>query len=413
MRSVILLGAIFISCFSLSQTYFGDPNGVDTFQESRIGRALLGRRGDLAPLLKREDEVDQYMTCYLRQRLRNNDRAEARMREFRTNYRPFILEAVQHFQIPYSLSACIMFRESFLDNSAVSQSGARSLAQFTPDTYETLKTHLRETTRRLEEEYEFEQMMNNPSFDVLSSRSSNFFVKCQQFTRNDGWWVTQVSGEERTRSRNLCRRQLRDFRINKPVMQSLKTFLWSSSRGMNNETYNRYFSTPRSQGWPRGNDLLPPSNFDRLIQNPMWLVAMNMFFLKRKTMMADSFFNPEGFRRTNDYIGYLTAVGGAYNRGPNRLYQSVQQPNSNVGQWCRNLATSEETRNYMLSLKRCMVRGSSFPMTGMNQDPNCTSPEGAININDPCETIAPPNSPLLDSLEFHRPMARPTNLVDP
>lgn len=378
------------STSAYSQEFYDDPAGVRSFHQSRIGRTLLNRNADLAALLKNEAEVDTYMKCYLDQRLRNTSQADARQMEFNQNYKPFIQYAVQAFQVPYSLSACVMFRETFLDNDAVSHSGARTIAQFTGNTYETLKNHLRDTQRKMPAYQDFLKMQENPSFDILNSTDTNFFVKCHQFAQRDGPHYRQASSSEQSKGQRLCSAQLRDFEINKTLTGELQAYLNISSRGMDVTTRSRYFSTPMGQ-WPSGNDLLPPSSFNSLKNNPMWLSAMNIFYLKRMTMIADSNFNPQGFQRSDDYLGYLSVIAGSYNRGPAALNDAVSMPNGSIKKWCDRLKSSNETKNYMLSIKRCMAKGSNYAMTGMTDSEACKSQgPGVDNITDPCETLLVP-----------------------
>ena len=362
-----------------------------TFQQSSIGFSMMGNSDVLSSLLKDKNEMAIYMRCYISQRYNSDRVALARIKEFNRLYKPYIEQASETFQIPYALSACVLLRETFLDNNAVSPTGARTIAQFTSSTYDTLKVHINET-RRLESDYqELLSLQNDPNFDLFNSRSDNFFVKCNQHASEQGFWPTQVSRSEREKSRKICSGQLLNHSINRPLVAELREFVQQSAQSMDEETYNSYFDTPRNQGGPAGNDFLPPSSFATLKRKPMWLMALNMFYLKRMAVEADIRFNPSGFRSGQDYLGYLTVVGGSYNRGPRALNRAVGRSEGSIRQWCQSLSSSTETRNYMLSLKRCMAKGTNFAMTGMRQSQACNEqPEGVHNITDPCDTLLVP-----------------------
>ncbi|NQZ19186.1 MAG: hypothetical protein HRT44_08025 [Bdellovibrionales bacterium] len=384
---------------------------------------------DLTRYIKDDEEVDDYLRCHMGQVLRNERQRDARLTEYNQQVRPFVRHAVQSFQIPYALSACVMFRETFLNQNAPrSSAGAETIAQFTEDTFNDLRDSFNTLDRRRREKEEFDRMAADPNFDLSTSRSENFFVQCFQHATGEGIHVQMVSGTRivpgtnityREQSRRNCQTQLNDYYIDGQLDGELRSYLYNSSRGMTGDTRRRNFpNTPEGQ-WPSGRDLRPPRTFAEFQRSPMWIAALNMLYLKRMPLHADMYFNPEGFQASNDYLGLLTIIAGSYNRGPGRLrarrgsYQGIiSKPNGSIRRYCEHLATVRETSNYMLSVKRCMARGSNYAVTGPGfQDSACPTNTGISNITNPCDQLLlPSDGRVYDLTDPNEPVICDSNL---
>ncbi len=392
-----------------SQEFFNeDPEGVGAFESSSIGRAILARGQSLTQSLKTKDELDRYFACHITTGSNGNMRAqnEARLREFNQNYRPMIELATQHFQIPYALAACVMFRESQFDNNAVSNRQAQGIAQFTAQTYDHLKESLN-NVRAIEPHY---QAFLKMDFDEVMAYSGtdNPYVRWVQFTQREGVFTNQVSEAERQNSINTSRALLNRFHIDRQLVGNLQTYLFQAntyfvrqSRNATDPSQQRSYESIRhdlfpntAQGMnPTGSDLLPPSNFSTMLSKPMWVVAMNMFYLKQMMMNAQARFNRSQFENENDSIGFLMVIGGGYNNGYSRLnstFETSSESTESVRQWCDRIGNNTETRNYMLSLRRCIMKNNFAQPTGQAMNPECQTSAPPENEN-PC--AAPGTSP--------------------
>ncbi len=400
-RALIL---IFLSTFlvTMSTAHEVTYTSVTSFENSAIGSRLSTRPGDLTAILKDEFELARYLRCQIAHGERTEAKpgsrvALARMKEFNALYRPFIKQASETFEMPYALTACILLKETFIDNSKTSPVGASTVAQFMPGTYEHLLNMYRQTKHKEDSYQQFLQMnKDQPTLDIFESKSPNFFIRCNQFASRKGYWYNAVIDSEKIRSQSNCSSQLRDFAINHDLIKELETFIIDASKNMDEATYTRYFKNPRSKGGPRGDDLVPPTSFSSLKEKPMWIMAMNMYYLKYMLSSVNSYFNPEGFQSSKDILGYLAIIGGSYNLGEGVLIKEVQKAGGSIKKYCEAVANNEETSDYILALKRCMAKESHARLPGLRNESECPDQEAGsqYTFEKPCDTL-PDTSPAI------------------
>jgi hypothetical protein len=398
-----------------------DCAGVGSFENSPIGRSILqGSDSGLAAALKTQDELDEYFNCHIATGVGETEqrRRQAHLQEYRTLYRPMIELAAQHFQMPYAMTACVMFRESRFNREAVSDIGARGIAQFTEATYNRMRRDMA-NVRRIERDYQ-EYVRQGMDYEALIRYQGrdNRYIVLQQFAQREGALYNQASEAERQRSRELARTQLGGHSRYKPILDSMTSYLYDVSRhyGLSTATEDQqrrrrqmFPNTPMGQ-FPQGDDLIPPSSFNQMLNEPAWVVAMNMFYLRQQLADVNSRVDMRSFDSGQDMIGFLATIGAGYNRGNADLNEAASDLPS-VRAWCQQMATYPETRDYMLSLRRCMTRNSFDPPANQGANSRCQN-EVTPASDDPCAppggaaTSTPTGAPLAPTVS-PRPARNP------
>lgn len=373
----------------------------------------------LASALKSKEELQQYFACHISTGVSNTEKRKraARLKEFQTLYQPMIELGAQHFQMPYALTACVMFRESQFDPNATSNAGARGIAQFTADTYTTLRKDIN-TILKMEKDYQEYQKLGYDHM-INYQGKDNLYMRCTQFRQREGILNRQLTAEALDKSLENCGNILTHHARYKPIYDNMITYLYDVNRHYSRDDSSRlktmFPNTPRGHR-PKGDDLLPPENFEDMLKEPAWVVAMNMFYLKQKMINTNAEVNIDKFEPSKDMIGYLATLAGSYNRGPATLLAAANGDKPSIQQWCKKLSTTKnpktgkledvkETKDYMLSIRRCMTSNSFEPPANQANNPSCQG-QIAPSTDDPC---APPGGQSHPEL---RPFA-PTKSLRP
>lgn len=370
--------------------------------------------------VKNPEEIDRYLQCHL-----TTDVSRRAYRDYQTNYGEFTRRASQTFDMPRSLSTCLMFRESaFSDGPEVrSSQGALGMHQMMPNTYNEIRSSIIETQRDVLQKKQYDALVSGgvninqvtPEQNI-ANHSENDFIRCHQFSQMSGPYYDQASAEEKIKSHTDCRDSFLKIEYSTKLLNNYGMFLNYTRNGSRHDSQ---FSTP-----PLGNRdssptfVVPPENINDGIRDPKMVIAMQMYYLKEMMLRMDFRLNPNG-AVGGDPVGYLVLLAGGYNAGHNSLLDSMAS-GSSVQEWCRGLVQKggEETRNYMLSVRRCLSKNDYTAPTG--QDSRCEN-NLMPRMDDPCVTSRPParpaglgQTPVLDApavLESSpRPRARPANI---
>jgi hypothetical protein len=361
----IISTLLFFHCgFVNAQEFIGDPTGQSGIYDTRLGRALTS--GSLHFQIKSEEQVAQYFQCFL-----TTEVPRGRLRRYQETVGLYTQWASETMQVPRTLSSCMMFRESMFDNSAVSGAGAISMAQIKPDTYSHIRDDIIATIneKRMEDEYLQRLANGGPNFNEITPAQNvpeNKYVVCAQFSQRDGPYYNQADSQEREKSHNDCRDWMIKFSYRKKLLDSYQFYMAYAYRNLSRRDpalARSYFPNMRPGQTPTYEQLIPPADPASIVNNPILMVGIQMYYLKELMFRMDHRM-PSGQITERDANGYLMLMAGGYNAGDNALLNSMNTGNS-VEQWCRNLS-NPETRNYMLSVRRCIT---SNDLTGP-RDPN-------------------------------------------
>lgn len=388
-----------------SQEFIGDPTGQSGVYDTRLGRALTS--GDLHYQIKSDEQVNQYFQCFL-----TSDAQRGRLRRYNETVGLYTRWASETMQVPRTLSSCMMFRESMFDNSVTSGAGAISMAQIKPDTYNHIREDIIATINEKKMEDEFNQRLANggPNFYEITPEQNvpeNKYVRCAQFSQRDGPYYLQASSEEREKSHNDCKDWFIKFSYRKKLLDNYQFYISYAHRNLSARDpalARQYFPNIRPGQTPTYDQIIPPADPNSIVNNPVLMVGMQMYYLKELMYRMDHRM-PAGPVSERDANGYLMLMAGGYNAGDNALLNSMNSGNS-VEQWCRNLS-NPETRNYMLSVRRCLTSNDTTGPT----DPNSSS--GAVPSStcarSSYQTSEDPCTPARVRPEL-RPRARPATL---
>ncbi len=415
MKKILLL-LLFPCGFLNAQEFVGDPTGQTGVYDTRLGRALTA--GNLGFEIKSEEEAHQYFQCFL-----TSDVQRGRLRRYRETVGLYTQWASETMQVPRTLASCMTFRESMFDSSAVSNAGAISMAQIMPDTYTNIRNEIIATINEKKMEDEFYQRSANggPNFYEVTPEQNvpeNRYVRCAQFSQRDGPYYLQASAAERVRGETECRDWMVKFAYRKKLLDGLQFYMAHAHRnlaGRDPALARSLFPNVRPGQTATYDDIIPPASPSSLTTNPVLMVGMQMYYLKELMYRMDNRM-PAGPVSGRDANGYLMLMAGGYNAGDNALLGSMNSGNS-VEQWCRNILSRpnigadkiSETRNYMLSVRRCLTRNDSTGPT----DPNSST--GSLQSSSSCSRSAyqaneDPCVPARVIPEL-RPRRRPENLV--
>lgn len=370
---------------------------MGTFENSKIGKALNSDGAGLGSALKTKEQLDEYFACHISTGMSKATKREreVHLSQFNSLYKPMIELGAQHFQMPYALSACVMFRESlFNNNQPPSSKGAKGIAQFTPETYVTLRNDINNI---LNMEKGYQAYLKLGYDNLIKYKGSNKYMRCIQYLQGEGILNRQTTSVELRKSRKTCTKQVTNHARYKPIYDNMVTYLYDVNRYYTNHQSPRLKSmfpkTPHGQ-WPKGKDLLPPEKFEDMLKEPAWVVAMNMFYLKQQMINTNAEVDLANFDPRKDMIGYLATLGGSYNRGPATLIAAANRDKPSVQEWCKKLSTTtdpetgtveevNETKEYMLSLRRCMTSNSFDPPANQDNNPNYQG-QMTPSSDDPC-----------------------------
>jgi hypothetical protein len=395
-----------------------NPREFWTARNTQLGR-MIG--ANLLPTqVKNPEEIDKYLKCHL-----TTDVSRRDYRDYQTNYGELTRRASQTFDMPRSLSTCLMFREStFKDGSEVrSSQGALGIHQMMPNTYNEIRASIIETQQDVLQKKQYDELVSRrininqitPEQNV-ANHGENDFIRCHQFSQKSGPYYDQASTEEKRKSHTECRDSFLKIEYRTQLLNNYGMFL---NYAKNGSRHDSQLSTPPLRAQESSPSfVIPPENINEGIRDPKMVIAMQMFYLKEMMLRMDYRLNSRQ-AVGGDPVGYLVLLAGGYNAGHNALLDSMAK-GSSVQDWCRSLAQKggEETRNYMLSVRRCLSKNDYKGPTG--QDSRCEN-NLMPRMDDPCVTSRPPARPAglgqtpveeaPSGLETSpRPRARPTNI---
>ncbi len=277
---------------------------------------------------KSEGDLRKYLDCYVVE--------PGRMKVVTEKYLPLIAQASKDFDIPETLLACLIFRESRFDIKARSGSGAIGLGQ-----------HLRGTMA------DISRVVGDDFSDIPKLQALH----------------NTLSGRESS----LSPQDIKDMRYAKTrMMGATQAAQW-----------NNYFASLSAKRLHKG----PPPKVvsTKTITTPSIAIGATAFYLQSILIHFQKTLDPslsleQSDKGSRNYDALLAAAG-AYNMGPGAasgMLEDIRPPNPK--KWIERLKKSnEETAGHILSIQNCLsspsASGSAWsgPLGSPNND--CSSPE--------------------------------------
>jgi hypothetical protein len=276
---------------------------------------------------KSEGDLRKYLDCYVVE--------PGRMKIVTEQYLPLIAQAAKDFDIPKTLLACLIFRESRFDINARSGTGAIGLGQ-----------HLRGTMADISRVVG-DDFSDLPKLQALHSSLSS-------------------------RDSSLSAQELKDMRYARTrIMGATQAAQWKN-----------YFTNLSSLKLHKG----PPPKVvsTKTITTPSIAIGATAFYLQSILIHFQKTLDPtlslEQSDKDSRNYDALLAAAGAYNMGPGAasgMLEEIRPPNPK--KWIERLKKSnEETAGHIQSIQNCLsspaASGSAWsgPMGSPNND--CSSP---------------------------------------
>jgi len=324
------------------------------------------RKATVVPF-KSEGDLRKYLDCYVVE--------PGRMKIVTEQYLPLIAQAANDFDIPKTLLACLIFRESRFNINASSGTGAIGLGQ-----------HLRGTMA------DISRVVGDDFSDL---------PKLQALHRSLS-----------SRESSLSAQELKDMRY-------ARTRIMGATQA---EQWKNYFTNLSSLKLHKGPPPIVVST--KTITTPSIAIGATAFYLQSILIHFQKTLDPTLSLEQSDKdfrnYGALLAAAGAYNMGPGAasgMLEDIRPPNPK--KWIERLKKSnEETAGHILSIQNCLsspaASGSAWsgPMGSPNND--CSSPldpkptlRGGIN-----ELPAEYRNPV-KSATLNKPTAKKAKAVKP
>lgn len=351
--SIFVLPASFASADAIAECTTGLLDKINIFNgksdstcdgpapappSGRLSSGMITQNATVSPF-KSEGDLRKYLDCYV---------VEAgRMKLVTEKYLPLIAQAAKDFDIPQTLLACLIFRESRFDIKADSGVVDRKTGKKLKNGALGLGQHLRSTMK------EISQILSDRYRDIpkLQKKESILSSKPQS---------------------ELKLQELKDLRY-------AKTRIALSLRA---EQWNTYITNLKAQGLDVGRT--PNVVSETTIKTPAIAIGATAFYLQsilihfRKTL--DSTLSLEQGDNDSHNYDVLLAAAGAYNMGPGaaaRMLSKIDPPDP--GEWIDVLKRSNrETAGHILSIQNCVsppesrIPAWSAPIGSPNLD--CDSP---------------------------------------
>lgn len=276
---------------------------------------------------KSEGDLRKYLDCYVVE--------PGRMKIVTEKYLPLIAQAAKDFDIPQTLLACLIFRESRFDINARSGSGAIGLGQ-----------HLRGTMA------DISRVVGDDFSDVPKLQALH----------------DSMSGRES----GLSTQELKDMRYAKArMMGATQLAQWKN-----------YFENLSAKELHKGPS--PKVVSTKTITTPSIAIGATAFYLQSILIHFQKTLDPtlsleQSDKDARNYDALLAAAG-AYNMGPGAasgMLEDIRPPNPK--KWIERLKKSnQETAGHILSIQNCLTSPStstsawSAPLGSPHND--CSSP---------------------------------------
>jgi hypothetical protein len=293
---------------------------------------------------KDEGDVRRYIDCYLPEGSLENPTNKTNITALEKEYWPMIETAAREFQVPRTLLACLLFRESRFNRNATSSTGAIGLGQQMPDNIRYLSNIIGMRPRQ-------DDIQKYQELASLTPRTAQ--------EREDKSYATT-----RLKNANL-------------------SAMWQS-----------YFSRLTSSGHHKGP--APRSLNQTTVRTPAHAIGASALYMRIILLHFNEELDNELVEKTsreNSQFKAWLASAGAYNMGPGAASRLIKRAGvqRDPEAWLRVLSRSNaETRDHILSIRRCAANAASDkeawlqpagdrnPRNCMTSDPIPSTTSGAV-----------------------------------
>lgn len=302
--------------------------------------------------LKSEGELRRYIECYLTE--------DGRYEKVAKEYMPLIAEAARAFELPKTVLACLIFRESRFDINARSHSGAIGLGQHLTGTMEHISDILKPSREK-----DTEKLLEITKSTAKESAAENKTTLAQ--ARKDLAYANTILKDRSYRLR--WEQMFKDRNASKCEAQSKKSL-----------------PAPKPKKDKKGNPIPPvatkaPSYEDRYeaclnaavprsvnrstIKNPAIAIGATAMYLhmiiNEFKHSLDSDIRVGNLESQGPNYDILLAAAGAYNMGPGaaiKILSPIEPPDRE--KWVQALMKSnEETAGHVASIRNCIESSES------------------------------------------------------
>ncbi len=267
---------------------------------------------------KSEGELARYLECYATE--------DGRYELIAKRYMPLIAVASRTFEIPQTLLACLIFRESRFDVNARSKSGAMGLGQHLAGTMTTITNTI--------EKPESSSPQEKTRVGKIRKRLEDI---------DNGVIKNETPQDRQDRAYLATRAEMRFQRTN----------------------WEQYYNNLRSQGLHKGG-ITPRVVNEAALKDPAIAIGATAFYLQSILLVFQKRLDSDLVIRNSDRqqpnYDLLLAAAGAYNMGPyeaSKILGKLPEPPDRK-KWVGALAKSnEETAGHILSIRNCIESSGS------------------------------------------------------
>ncbi len=362
--SLFCLAVIF---FAYEFNSFAQENCISCTQNEQTPHATTIRTihegMTISNPLKSKEECLHYMECYAgnnnceyydkSKKLHRYDCIE----DFKNKYSTMVDHASKVCSIPSTALSCFYFRESKWDSNDKSYAGAMGIAQIMPALKTTLNRYISNKPGFTPNNYTID---NLKSFKAITSDNEYIDGLYDKVINNIGDSVTKketMIAQENLEEYYFNLNQLYNVvkKTGKMTAEMKSAFsLWFTQISIETQAFK---ASEQWKAYFKKLGKTPPTSFDP--NNAEHAIIGGAIAID--TIMEPEVRPSKGW---SDPIDKYAFIAGAYNFGQNGFPSKCDTNKVTIEQCIQKFPKGDQTRNYMISLQRCMDRGNWKGMTG-------------------------------------------------
>ncbi len=260
-------------------------------------------------------------------------------------YQHYVRDAAKAFQIPEPMLSCLLFIESRWDADAKSGSGAVGIAQFMPNTADTVGAIISslgqsekqfENLEQLQDAFQEKVRSNlkkekqNKPIDPITKQERANFVYANTVLKNRGLAL--------------------DWKSYIDLLKVDPAFVKANPQQAKSQGYPTRFNVAKAK-------------------EPHLAIGASALYLKHIMLTFQNQLDADIIEGKDQMLHFMVAVTGAYNMGPgNGLKLLGRPPSKKTRDWVTKLGKYSETKQHMEYIKRCMEKGNTIPPVVMKKE---------------------------------------------